>query len=81
MFISQVINQNVVPPLFAAIIITNFCLIVIDRAVYISKSIVAKILLQVVTVISFNMWLFFVLPPTNKFAWCLFFSSTSTFKA
>ncbi len=55
------------PPLFAAIVVINFSLIIIDRAIYTSKSIKAKFLMQIVTVLTYNAWIFFILPPSNKY--------------
>ncbi|KAI3651575.1 hypothetical protein MP228_002878 [Amoeboaphelidium protococcarum] len=65
-FLSAVINQNTVPPLFVAILVLNFVLIVTDRAIYIAKSVKAKFLMQYVTVISFAVWIFFILPTSNR---------------
>jgi hypothetical protein len=65
-FLNAVFSQNSVPPLFVAIAMVNFCLIILDRAIYISKSVAAKFILHVVTVIAYNAWVFFVLPVTNR---------------
>ena len=64
-FLSAVIYQNAVPQLFVAILVTNFVLILVDRAIYVSKSVKAKLVMQFVTVIAFSIWIFFVLPPSN----------------
>ena len=65
-FLYTVFNQNTVPPLFAAMLIINFCLIIVDRAIYTSKSLVAKYIIHFTTVIVFTLWLFFVLPISNN---------------
>jgi hypothetical protein len=61
-----VLSQNTVPPLFAAIAILNFTLIVIDRCIYVSKSLFSKLILQFVSVFCFSLWIFFLLPITNN---------------
>lgn len=65
-FLSTVFNQNQVPPLFVAILVTNFILIIADRAIYVSKSLFGKLVLQYITVFGFCIWIFFVLPPSNN---------------
>lgn len=76
-FLYAVFQQNSVPPLFVAILLVNFCLIIADRMVYISKSLLAKLAIQWITVIAFTMWIFFVLPPSNKYDICLWLLSVN----
>lgn len=54
------------PPLFIVIAITEFCVIILDRLIYSSKSIRLKLTLQYITVIAYHLWIFFLLVAAKK---------------
>lgn len=61
-FFEEMVNQNMIPaPLVNMIIISTFVL-VIDRALYVSKNYLGKFILQVITIIGYHAYIFFHLP-------------------
>lgn len=61
-FFTDMINQNMIPaPLVNMIILSTFILI-LDRALYVSKNHFGKFLLQIVTLVGYHVYIFFYLP-------------------
>lgn len=56
------IEENKVPIPFLVMLILQFGLIVIDRALYLRKFMLGKILFQYALIIGVHIWMFFVLP-------------------
>ncbi|XP_072936933.1 piezo-type mechanosensitive ion channel component isoform X3 [Epargyreus clarus] len=56
------IEENKVPIPFLVMLILQFALIVIDRALYLRKFMLGKILFQYALIIGVHVWMFFVLP-------------------
>nr|CAD7570257.1 unnamed protein product [Timema californicum] len=54
--------ENKVPMLFLSMLLLQFFLIVVDRALYLRKNIVGKIVFHYILVIGIHIWMFFVLP-------------------
>nr|CAD7439031.1 unnamed protein product [Timema bartmani] len=54
--------ENKVPMLFLSMLLMQFFLIVVDRALYLRKNIVGKIVFHYILVIGIHIWMFFVLP-------------------
>ncbi|XP_049533758.1 piezo-type mechanosensitive ion channel component isoform X3 [Anopheles darlingi] len=59
-------EENRVPVTFLLMLIIQFFLIVVDRALYLRKNIVGKILFQFFLIIGLHVWMFFVLPSTTE---------------
>ncbi|XP_043222401.1 piezo-type mechanosensitive ion channel component-like isoform X1 [Amphibalanus amphitrite] len=60
--ISSVVEENRVPIPFLIILSLNFLLILVDRALYLRKTALWKLVFQYVLVVVVHGWLFFVLP-------------------
>lgn len=60
--ISSVVEENKVPIPFLIILSLNFLLILVDRAIYLRKTALWKLVFQYVLVGVVHGWLFFVLP-------------------
>lgn len=58
----QIIEQNVVPKTFLYMLLSQFFLIVIDRYLYLRKFVIAKLIFNVSLVISFHLFMFFIVP-------------------
>lgn len=59
-------EENKVPMTFLLMLIIQFFLIVVDRALYLRKYMVGKILFQFFLIIGIHIWMFFVLPATTE---------------
>ncbi|KAK6619398.1 hypothetical protein RUM44_003780, partial [Polyplax serrata] len=64
--VSAYLEENKVPVPFLLMMILQFALIVIDRALYLRKSILGKIIFQFVLVIGVHLWMFFILPAITE---------------
>jgi hypothetical protein len=60
--VTSVIQQNRVPAPFLGMLLAQFILIIIDRALYLRKQIFGKFLFQVLLVFVVHAWMFFGLP-------------------
>ena len=61
-FFSDMINQNMVPAALVNMVILSTFILVLDRALYVSKNYLGKYLLQIVTLIGYHIYMFFYLP-------------------
>lgn len=61
-FFYDMINRNMVPAPLVNMIILGTFILVLDRALYVSKSFLGKYLLQIVTLIGYHIYIFFYLP-------------------
>ncbi|KAG5675805.1 hypothetical protein PVAND_005679 [Polypedilum vanderplanki] len=59
-------EENKVPVTFLLMLIIQFFLIVIDRALYLRKNMFGKIIFQIILIIGLHIWMFFVLPATTE---------------
>uniref|UniRef100_UPI00358ED5F7 piezo-type mechanosensitive ion channel component 2-like n=1 Tax=Myxine glutinosa TaxID=7769 RepID=UPI00358ED5F7 len=69
--ITETISKNRVPKAFLVMLLIQFSTMVIDRALYLRKTVMGKCIFQVVLVIGIHVWMFFILPgvteiPFNK---------------
>lgn len=60
------LEENKVPLTFLMMLIIQFFLIVIDRALYLRKNMFGKIIFQIVLIFGLHIWMFFVLPSTTE---------------
>lgn len=63
---SVMISFCQIPVPFLIMLVTQFILIVIDRALYLRKNILGKFIFQILLVILIHVWLFFILPYVTK---------------
>lgn len=59
---SSYIEDNRVPVMFLVMLFLQFMLIIIDRAIYLRKNINAKVVFQVIQIVTLHIWLFIVYP-------------------
>lgn len=64
--VAELVNSNNIPTSFLILLLIQFFVIVIDRAIYLRKNVTAKFIFLVVWVIVIHIWLFFILPPINN---------------
>ncbi|GJQ85619.1 hypothetical protein Trydic_g20169 [Trypoxylus dichotomus] len=60
--VSSYLEDNRVPILFLLMLILQFTLILVDRAIFLRKNIVSKIVFQFVQIIVLHIWLFVLFP-------------------
>lgn len=64
--VTELVNSNNIPTTFLILLLIQFFVIVIDRAIYLRKNVTAKFIFLVIWVIVIHIWLFFILPPINN---------------
>lgn len=60
------LEENKVPLSFLLMLIIQFFLIVIDRALYLRKNMTGKIIYQICLIFGLHIWMFFVLPSSTE---------------
>ncbi|XP_067651571.1 piezo-type mechanosensitive ion channel component 2-like isoform X3 [Haliotis asinina] len=60
--VTSYISENRVPVPFLVMLICQFALIIIDRALFLRKNVLGKFVFQIILVILIHIWMFFVLP-------------------
>ncbi|XP_050309997.1 piezo-type mechanosensitive ion channel component isoform X2 [Anthonomus grandis grandis] len=56
------LQENRVPPMFLFMLILQFTLIIIDRAIYLRRNILGKLIFQFIQIILLHIWLFILFP-------------------
>ncbi|KAK9732190.1 Piezo [Popillia japonica] len=64
--VSSYLEDNRVPLLFLLMLILQFMLIIVDRAIFLRKHISAKIIFQFVQIIVLHIWLFILFPVVTE---------------
>ncbi|XP_078092171.1 piezo-type mechanosensitive ion channel component 2 [Mustelus asterias] len=64
--ITESISEDQVPQVFLVMVLVQFATMVIDRALYLRKTVMGKIVFQVVMVLGIHFWMFFVLPGVTE---------------
>ena len=61
-FFQEMINQNMIPASLVNMIILSTFILVLDRALYVSKNYIGKFILHILTLIGYHIYVFFYLP-------------------
>ncbi|XP_060599283.1 piezo-type mechanosensitive ion channel component 2-like isoform X3 [Ruditapes philippinarum] len=65
--VTSYISDNRIPVPFLIMLLAQFILIIIDRALYLRKNVLGKFIFQILLVVLLHIWMFFILPySTNK---------------
>ncbi|GCB64354.1 hypothetical protein scyTo_0013328, partial [Scyliorhinus torazame] len=64
--ITESISEDQVPHVFLVMVLVQFATMVIDRALYLRKTVMGKIVFQVVMVLGIHFWMFFILPGVTE---------------
>ena len=60
--VSSYIQEDKVPIPFMIMLVVQFILIIVDRALYLRKNVLGKFIFQILLVILLHIWMFFILP-------------------
>ncbi|XP_054856190.1 piezo-type mechanosensitive ion channel component 1 [Eublepharis macularius] len=64
--ITSSLSDDQVPEAFLVMLLIQFSTMVIDRALYLRKSVLGKLLFQIVLVFGIHLWMFFILPAVTE---------------
>lgn len=60
------LEENKIPITFLLMLVIQFFLIVVDRALYLRKNMFGKIVFQFILIVGLHIWMFFILPVTTE---------------
>lgn len=60
--VTSYLQENKIPIAFLIMLLLQFVFIIVDRALYLRKNLLGKIIFQFVSVIGMHIWLFFLVP-------------------
>ncbi|KAG9475069.1 hypothetical protein GDO78_003496 [Eleutherodactylus coqui] len=64
--ITSSLSDDQVPEAFLVMLLIQFSTMVIDRALYLRKTVLGKLIFQVILVIGIHVWMFFILPAVTE---------------
>nr|XP_013001447.1 piezo-type mechanosensitive ion channel component 1 isoform X3 [Cavia porcellus] len=64
--ITSSLSDNQVPEAFLVMLLIQFSTMVVDRALYLRKTVLGKLAFQVVLVVAIHIWMFFILPAVTE---------------
>ncbi|XP_022080337.1 piezo-type mechanosensitive ion channel component 1-like [Acanthaster planci] len=64
--VAELITSNSIPLFFVLFLLLQFILMVIDRAIYLRKAVVAKFIFLILVIVGVHVWMFFLLPKINN---------------
>ncbi|KAM6117865.1 LOW QUALITY PROTEIN: piezo-type mechanosensitive ion channel component 1 [Pterocles gutturalis] len=64
--ITSSLSDDHVPEAFLVMLLIQFTTMVIDRALYLRKTVLGKLIFQVILVFSIHLWMFFILPAVTE---------------
>ncbi|XP_023560947.1 piezo-type mechanosensitive ion channel component 1 isoform X3 [Octodon degus] len=64
--ITSSLSDDQVPEAFLVMLLIQFSTMVVDRALYLRKTVLGKLAFQVVLVVAIHLWMFFILPAVTE---------------
>uniref|UniRef100_A0A674P3D5 Piezo type mechanosensitive ion channel component 1 (Er blood group) n=1 Tax=Takifugu rubripes TaxID=31033 RepID=A0A674P3D5_TAKRU len=64
--IASTLSDDQVPEAFLAMLLIQFSTMIIDRALYLRKAVLGKLIFQVILVFGIHLWMFFILPAVTE---------------
>ncbi|KAM4591055.1 piezo-type mechanosensitive ion channel component 1 isoform 2-T2 [Odontesthes bonariensis] len=64
--IASTLSEDQVPEAFLVMLLIQFSTMIIDRALYLRKAVLGKLLFQVILVFGIHFWMFFILPAVTE---------------
>nr|XP_015223476.1 PREDICTED: piezo-type mechanosensitive ion channel component 1 isoform X1 [Lepisosteus oculatus] len=64
--IASTLSEDQVPEAFLVMLLIQFSTMVIDRALYLRKTVLGKLIFQVLLVFGIHIWMFFILPAVTE---------------
>uniref|UniRef100_UPI00398F7CE0 piezo-type mechanosensitive ion channel component 2 n=1 Tax=Pristiophorus japonicus TaxID=55135 RepID=UPI00398F7CE0 len=64
--ITESISEDQVPHVFLVMVLVQFTTMVVDRALYLRKTVLGKVIFQVILVFGIHFWMFFILPGVTE---------------
>uniref|UniRef100_A0A3Q2Z556 Piezo type mechanosensitive ion channel component 1 (Er blood group) n=1 Tax=Hippocampus comes TaxID=109280 RepID=A0A3Q2Z556_HIPCM len=64
--IASTLSEDQVPEAFLVMLLIQFTTMIIDRALYLRKAVLGKLIFQVVLVFGIHLWMFFILPAVTE---------------
>ncbi|KAK9392634.1 piezo-type mechanosensitive ion channel component 1 [Crotalus adamanteus] len=64
--ITSSLSEDQVPQAFLVMLLIQFSTMVVDRALYLRKSVLGKLIFQVILVFGIHIWMFFILPAVTE---------------
>lgn len=64
--IATSLSDDQVPEAFLVMLLIQFSTMVIDRALYLRKALLGKLIFQVILVLGIHIWMFFILPAVTE---------------
>uniref|UniRef100_A0A7N8Y131 Piezo type mechanosensitive ion channel component 1 (Er blood group) n=1 Tax=Mastacembelus armatus TaxID=205130 RepID=A0A7N8Y131_9TELE len=64
--IASTLSEDQVPEAFLVMLLIQFSTMIIDRALYLRKAVLGKLIFQVILVIGIHLWMFFILPAVTE---------------
>lgn len=64
--VTAYLQENKIPIAFLFMLLLQFVFIIVDRALYLRKNLLGKIIFQFISVVAMHIWLFFVVPKLSE---------------
>lgn len=64
--IASTLSEDQVPEAFLVMLLIQFSTMIIDRALYLRKAVLGKLIFQVILVFGIHIWMFFILPAVTE---------------
>lgn len=64
--IASTLSEDQVPEAFLVMLLIQFSTMIIDRALYLRKTVLGKLIFQIILVIGIHLWMFFILPAVTE---------------
>ncbi|KAG7473579.1 hypothetical protein MATL_G00097390 [Megalops atlanticus] len=64
--IASTLSEDQVPEAFLVMLLIQFSTMIIDRALYLRKTVLGKLIFQIILVFGIHIWMFFILPAVTE---------------